>query len=801
MNTTPVLRGINLHWSCLSFSKCAKYKNMSHISLGCFIDENISSGRSPCKMFLDIDKSRLATIYVKCLAPVAHFVTFGKVPWAKIADRSSFPFFSEHSSLVDSGSFSEIKSILSVMIDIKKRFAVLKSSFTSLMEQISELAKRLDLLVLAISHDVVMRKGSGGTTGGKTAANLESSVFSEVKRLENMLEELSVSVLSLTIATCNIRDINNLTKQEDIVYWHKNINNLIVDKFSGVYVFTLGMNSGYLNLGVAIVIDNSLAKYIFKISEVLAKKINSFIAKAVSKFSFIVLSGDFNEDGSYRCASYKKCLDLGLVNSLDEGSIAKMLIQCNSCGVTRVINYLFMSSNLVNSIVNHDVTDVVDYFNTNYKAIAVSMGLSGLLDCEFKDIMAANIIMFLNEFARTKSFSDLNAMWVVVHKIMVFSANGTFRKKWFKSFNGVFTKVSSRFYKLELLVSKLVKTSHLASSKNFALLLETWDRLNNSGVAKVKSLFLSGYSFDVIYSELAKARKSYCSSKLLKSKHAEKSHIRQAICKRMKNFELDKDYIIRSVLEHLFCKVVLDYLVVGNKLVLKPRLVKFKYVFDKAFSGVMCLIGFNKLYGMVFNLPDSKAAGLSVVHLSLSLKRYGIAFMDQLCDCHSVVFDWYTFKRWKRLDPYGLIPKWFRLSFAFLNNMNLSLVLHLASNGVGLLNILDLSSFVSAYTVGCKAGAAVFFKDINLGLGIGILDLILSILAKMQAIALALECVLLSSSVHLFLDSQSALDACKHFVHDVYYSVCRAHWEVGSGSKFLDCSLLSKINWHCSLFV
>ncbi|KAG9285428.1 hypothetical protein G9A89_010903 [Geosiphon pyriformis] len=237
------------------------------------------------------------------------------------------------------------------------------------------------------------------------------------------------------------------------------------------------------------------------------------------------------------------------------------------------------------------ITHVVNYFNTNHKAVAVF--------CEFKDAIAANAIMFLNEFARAVTFSDLDAMWAVVHKIMVFSADGTFRKN--------------------------VKASCSASSKDFASLLETWNRLDSGDAAEVKSLFISGSSFDAVHSELVMARKSYRSSKLLESRCAKEFHIKQAICKKMENFELNKSHIIRSVLEHPFCKMVLDYLVVDKELVLEPKLVKSKidtimegwtkrhwvYVFDEAFSGVMCSIEFNKLYEMVFHLPDGKAAGLS----------------------------------------------------------------------------------------------------------------------------------------------------------------------------------------------
>ncbi|KAG9297752.1 hypothetical protein G9A89_011267 [Geosiphon pyriformis] len=138
------------------------------------------------------------------------------------------------------------------------------------------------------------------------------------------------------------------------------------------------------------------------------------------------------------------------------------------------------------------------------------------------------------------------------------------------------------------------------------------------GASSVKSLFLSGSGFDVICSELFKTRKFYCSSKLMESKHAEESRIRQAVKKRMESFEVDRGHIIRSILECPFHKVVLDHLVVGEELVLKPKLVKSKvdvimedYVFNGIFSNVMCLISFEEMFGVVSNLPNRKVAGLS----------------------------------------------------------------------------------------------------------------------------------------------------------------------------------------------
>ncbi|KAG9300287.1 hypothetical protein G9A89_011360 [Geosiphon pyriformis] len=329
IRTTSVLRSVNLHWSHLGFSKCAKYRKMSHTSLDCAVNGNFSSGKPSSRSFLNMDKSRLAIIYVKHLALIAHLIAF-----------------------------DEMKPILSDISDIEKRFVVLENSLASLMGQIGKLAKRLESFVLAVSQpssgcqllvtppsqnwvgDVVMGESSGKATSGETAAILDSSASSEIKKLENILERLS----ALKIAMCNVKGMNNLAKQNDIICWHKEMNNLIsvvietklrdkicpwiMNKFNGVQVFTSGLDSGYLGSGVAIIMDNSLVRHVCKISKVSSQllslkllfknnlsvsilglyagallvvqfsqtgEINSFIAKAVNEFSFVILGGDFNE--------------------------------------------------------------------------------------------------------------------------------------------------------------------------------------------------------------------------------------------------------------------------------------------------------------------------------------------------------------------------------------------------------------------------------------------------------------------------------------------------------------------------
>ncbi|KAG9293159.1 hypothetical protein G9A89_010496 [Geosiphon pyriformis] len=96
--------------------------------------------------------------------------------------------------------------------------------------------------------------------------------------------------------------------------------------------------------------------------------------------------------------------------------------------------------------------------------------------------------------------------------------------------------------------------------------------------------------------------------------------------------------------------------------------------------------------------------------------------------------------------------------------------------GSGSLFVYTDKSLKDLRTVGYKAGAATFFEDINLGLGVGVLDLMLSTMTELQVIVLALECVSLSSSVHLFLNSQSALNTCKSELGLVYPDFHNQYW-------------------------
>ncbi|KAG9303879.1 hypothetical protein G9A89_005789 [Geosiphon pyriformis] len=130
-------------------------------------------------------------------------------------------------------------------------------------------------------------------------------------------------------------------------------------------------------------------------------------------------------------------------------------------------------------------------------------------------------------------------------------------------------------------------------------------------------------------------------------------------------------------------------------------------------------------------------------------------------------------------------------------------------------------SLCSLGTVNIKTDMAVFFEDIGLGLGVRVFGLALSIIIELQAIALALECVLPSSLVswykvkeHSGISENEVTNALagsaflsglylsyqikehfirtgggivsgnsRHFIHDVFQSVCQMCWEVGSNFR------------------
>ncbi|KAG9287460.1 hypothetical protein G9A89_023832 [Geosiphon pyriformis] len=718
IGTIPVFKNVSLHWAGFSLASCIRCKQFGHVMVNCSLGEY--SGVRGRRVVSEQDRIRLAEIYKKKSVPVACPVSLGGKTWAQVAGGSPSCMIS--SGLVGTGLHSgsvpfSMATVSPTISHLNDQLAILEHSLELLTDCISGILAQLESINLVsvvtpslsllsvvsetLSSDVVsdiildtalVSSGTLPSVFHDAAVELSSSsskvLTAKVGGLETKLIALKASVglvLDKLNILCSGSGMNNPAKQEDIIRWHKDMNNLIsiitetklkgkvclwiATRFNGVRVFTSGQDSGNLGSGIAIVVNNSLAHHVCKISEVpgwlllikmlfknklsvsilglyagaslathfsQAGEVNSLIAETVNESSFVVLGGDFNEDGSRR-------------------------------GVVKTIDYVFISSNLVNAIVNRDILDVSEYFDTDHQAVCVSVGLGGLLDVHlnflcrqtnrdqwkfsirgadesrwdnFRGATLANAAMFSDKFATTVRFSDLDVMWDVIREIMVLSADGIFKKKWFKDFDRPFSKEFSKFHKLELLVSKIFKVSHEGDIVGFFSFMDCWASLDSVKALVIRNLVDSGMDSGHVFSALSSARKSYRASKLVESQIAKETNIRSAIDKRMKSFEVNKDHTIRSVLERPFHKVVLNYLVVDGELVLEPDQVKSKvdiimeewtrkhrvvddmssewcrqyrpleYVFDEAFSEVMCLIGFDELFGVVSVLPDGKAAGL-----------------------------------------------------------------------------------------------------------------------------------------------------------------------------------------------
>ncbi|KAG9294477.1 hypothetical protein G9A89_001982 [Geosiphon pyriformis] len=719
VSTIPIFKDVSLCWASLVLASCTKCEQFGHTATNCLMGG--SSGVCEKRVKKSAPIARPVLFGGKTWAQVAsgtssHVFLSGSTGSGLCSGLVSPSVVSDHfvvSRLSDH--LAVLKCSLELLADCVSGILIRLDFFGVVPLVFSSLAPPSVVsaaLSSEVDSDMIVNNAlsSSDITPPVTIDAVVDLSTSSSKVLTAKVGSLKMKLVALEASVGSVLDklnllcsglgldMNNYAKQADIVHWHKDMNNMvsivtktklkgkicpwITDKFDGVCVFTSGLDSGHMGSDVAIILDSSLVGHVCKVSEVpgrlllvrllfknkfsvsilglyadassavhfsQAGKVNSLISKVVNKSFFVILGGDFNKDGFHKYASFKKCFDLGLINSLRGSSFMKSPTWCNSYGITKTIDYVFISSNLVGVVVDYGVNDVEDYFDTDHKAVSVSVGLGGLLNVklnslckqankdhwkydiknankvewsEFRDAMAANAVMFSDEFVAVKRFSDLDAI-----------------------FDYVFNKVSFWFHKLKLLVSKLVKASRLVS--------------DSVGTLPVRSLFLSGFSFNVIRFGLAKARKYYHSFKLLESKHAEEFHMRQAIERRMESFEVDKSYTIRSVLECPFHKVVLDYLVDDRELVLKPELVKFKvdrimegwtrkcvvtfdisddwvrqfqpldYIFDGVFSNVMYSIGFDEMFGVISNLPDGKAAGLSGVTNKL-WKRCDKSVLDML---------------------------------------------------------------------------------------------------------------------------------------------------------------------------
>ncbi|KAG9296140.1 hypothetical protein G9A89_014732 [Geosiphon pyriformis] len=441
---------------------------------------------------------------------------------------------------------------------------------------------------------------SSGNDNFQLGVSSSKVLTSKVGILESKLVVLDASIGSILVkleqmcAGSGPLGINVSAKQTDVVHWH------IKDKFDRMQIFSLELNKGFMGAGVAIVMNTSLACHVSKMEEIpgqvvsvwllfksklsvtvlglyagvsfgarfgQASEVNFLIAKAVNSSNFVILGGDFNENRSGKSASFKFCLSLSLVNSFVGHYLADSHTWSNLKGVGKMLDYIFVGGNLSFAVAGHQVVSVSDFFNTNHRAVVILVSLSGLLDVQlnslrkqankdcwkfkiknadctgwakFKDLSSAKLLSLSEMFFGAEMCGDVDAMWAVLVRAVVDSADVTFSRHW--------------FFGLELLVAKIVKKFCSGDLLDTDCLVSKWLTLNDAKTHAFKDLVSSGVKSDVVVRHLSLVCRDYRRSKMFESRLAEKALVRKAIEKCMDNFCLDKSNMIRSVLEKPFRK-------------------------------------------------------------------------------------------------------------------------------------------------------------------------------------------------------------------------------------------------------
>ncbi|KAG9288206.1 hypothetical protein G9A89_020512 [Geosiphon pyriformis] len=479
-----------------------------------------------------------------------------------------------------------------------------------------------------------------------------------------------MSGLIWKIATCNIWGINVPAKQNNVVCWHKDSGNMvsivmetklkpsirpwIMNKFEDVHIFTSGLDSGFFGAGVAIIINNSLARHVSKIEEVPGRiisvhllfkgrvlvsiiglyacassgdqfeqtfNVNSFIAQVVNASSFVVLGSNFNECSSKKSASYGFCLNLGLVNFFGGHSLAGAFTWSNSKGVKKVINHILVSKFLILAVASHKIGSVSEFFDTNHKAVSVSVSLGGLLnDCwkfKLKGVNECSVGKFLKrsvDFYAAKHISNLDNMWNILKEVVVDSADDIFFRLWFSEFEDIRFKLSSKFHGLELLMFKIASSLNLGLDLETGYLVNTWSSIDNIKTSKVCVIIDMNSKIEDILHHILVVKKGYCKSKYHKSKVTRDDSIKKTISRYMENFCTVKSSI-DTIIEGWTRKCLYALL---------------DYVGDNTFSGVMSNVNMKKLLQVIRNLPDGKAAGLSGTSIQSLIFAIGSIVEDAL---------------------------------------------------------------------------------------------------------------------------------------------------------------------------
>ncbi|KAG9295213.1 hypothetical protein G9A89_006194 [Geosiphon pyriformis] len=290
IGSTPVFKGVNLHWTGLSLVCCARCKQFGHISVNCAVDEN-PGGHSKWMVIFQ-NCVHLANIYKKKQVPIAYSVSFGDKTWAQIAGGfSSYVILSDFFGPGLSLGVKLIPMVFNPLSDscLVDYLAFLDHFLKLLVNQVPVIMKKLSFveLVLLTSKFYVLSL----VTPAFLASDLDSdmalnnilmffifflSVIANIivdfsssssKVLTTKMSGLEFKLVALEVSVeLVLESVNVFAKQNDVVCWHMKARNM--NKFNSVWVFTSGLNAGFFGTGVVIIINNSLAYHVSTVEKV-----------------------------------------------------------------------------------------------------------------------------------------------------------------------------------------------------------------------------------------------------------------------------------------------------------------------------------------------------------------------------------------------------------------------------------------------------------------------------------------------------------------------------------------------------
>ncbi|KAG9304471.1 hypothetical protein G9A89_020035 [Geosiphon pyriformis] len=282
-HTELIFGNVNLSWAKLNLVHCEKCEHFGYSALEC--NEQTASTSKSSKLV-----KRLAKLYAKKSVPISHFAAFG-ISFASSSDGFYFSSGSESGfPSYNASNNKECTLVAQESSSINDCLALLKHFLELLADQVSSIMHRLNgvklvFLVSVSQVDIDMVLNILWPSLSPSSSVIENKIvdlglnslkilISKVGSLEFKMITPKVFIGSI-LRKLDLLDMTNLAKQNNIICWHKNSDNMvsivtetklrsnirpwIINKFDEIQIFTSDLDAGFYDAGVAIIMNNFLA--------------------------------------------------------------------------------------------------------------------------------------------------------------------------------------------------------------------------------------------------------------------------------------------------------------------------------------------------------------------------------------------------------------------------------------------------------------------------------------------------------------------------------------------------------------